>query len=135
MKNYYFGVKSKDKLGHHLYDRGLYPVSDSENICPFETYILDAGLLKNIPEIEGSGRICYIANWTIFTFWDRSGDKRFKSNSSFIVDKICGFGEIIKVSLITFPSIFERFSFKELTIRDSKVKSVKELNWEIVVDI
>ena len=65
--------------------------------------------------------------FTIVSFWDRSSDKRFGSNSSFIEFGHYQFNEMIALARIAFPKLFARFDFeiRRLDVVDEKENAKK----------
>jgi hypothetical protein len=50
--------------------------------------------------------------WTALSFWDRSGDKRGNSNSTFIAYGDHDFDAMVAIAKEHFPTIWERFTFE-----------------------
>ncbi len=112
MKCFYFGVSPGPNFGHYLH-----PVSGSrseaEKSLPFKVHVLDSALLPpNLPQREGVVYRSYINGYTILSFWDRSGDSRPGSNSSFIIEGIIGAVEGLDVARNRFPDVFNRIKFE-----------------------
>jgi len=104
---YYFGCIRE--AGHFLWSESGRRVHD---VLPFSEHILDAGLLPPCErQIEGSGALVHFATHTVFTFWDRSIDKRGRSNSAFIIPGFRTFDELAKIAKQRFPLIWERLTF------------------------
>jgi len=61
---------------------------------------------------EGFATVTRVAGLTIVAFWDRSGDRRFGSNSAFVADGEHCFDEVMAAAREAFPSIFKRFTFE-----------------------
>jgi hypothetical protein len=85
-KAFYFGCIDS---GHFLYDRDLITVREGQEYIPWATWLLDTGLLKNakVPDVE-NGDVRWTTargGWHVFSWWDRSGDKRPNSCSCFVV--------------------------------------------------
>lgn len=62
-------------------------------------------------EREGICALTHFKDWTVLSFWDRSGDKRGKSNSTFLLPGMLGQQEALDAAKAAFPIIFARFSF------------------------
>lgn len=106
----YFGVWRKPAPGHYLYnpDGGW---ADGRRL-PFLESILDAGLLpQKEPQYEGYLHRALIGGWTILSFWDRSGDSRPGSNSSFLVRGEHSTADALEHARAAFPHQFARFNF------------------------
>lgn len=129
MKAYFFGCSNREK-GHYLYDTNFSKVDDRKTSLPFKPSYLDGGFLQNILDVPGNARLFYIAGWTVLTFWDRSGDGRGNSNSSFVFNGIYNFDKMMQLALQIFPSIVNRFNF-DIDWVETKLKCVKSNNWEI----
>ena len=63
-------------------------------------------------EIEGLCALTQIEGWTVLSFWDRSGDKRGKSNSNFLLPGTLGQQEALEAARAAFPELFARFPFE-----------------------
>ena len=73
---------------------------------------LDGGFCPIDPkEPEGLCALAQIEGWTIVSFWDRSGDKRYKSNSNFLLPGTLGQQEALAAARAAFPALFARFPF------------------------
>lgn len=108
---FYFGVWKPERLGHFLYDfRG----ENAERGLPkdfplWRVPILDRGLLAlGAKESDGKGQLCHIGGWTLFAFWDRTGDKRGGSNSVFIIKGRWSLSQVEAVARKRFPTIMAR---------------------------
>lgn len=121
MKCFYFGAWSRGHLGHFLYLPGGSLVGrEVERQIPFATHILDSGLLPQV----GSQTQCVvhrsvINGWTVLTFWDRSGDSRGSSNSSFILQGEHATEAGLAFARELFPTVFARFTFP-LVVAEAK---------------
>lgn len=62
-------------------------------------------------EPEGLCALTHFEGWTIVSFWDRSGDKRGKSNSNFLLPGTLGQQEALAAARAAFPALFARFPF------------------------
>lgn len=49
--------------------------------------------------------------WTALSFWDRSGDSRGNSNSTFLVEETTSFDDLLARARETWPQLFDRFDF------------------------
>ena len=109
---YYFGKWPDVYAGHHLYDKSGYTLHNLPKDFPCAEGALDGGLLPpNQPEIEGVASVVHLNGWTILAFWDRSGDKRGRSNSAFVVRGYWDFPVIHHITQSNFPKIWKRFNF------------------------
>lgn len=109
MRCFYFGCIGES--GHYLWSRSGSRY-DAEKSLPFCVHILDAGLLNpNAPQVEGLIRHVIIEGWTIMTFWDRSVDRRPRSNSAFVVEGALSFAEAFAEAQRQWPEIMKRFQF------------------------
>jgi hypothetical protein len=104
---YYFGKLNVP--GHFLYAAGGRSVSyEDAKALPFRYELLDGGLLPQCDEIQGRQHLSIINGWTIVSMWDRSGDSRGRSNSSFLADGIMTREELMTMARHTFPDIVAR---------------------------
>jgi hypothetical protein len=90
----YFGCQGANNPGHYLQE-GPKIIWDVPVECGWwHLGLMDGGLLKNGKHCDiEDGRVWWTCGgredlWYAFFWWDRSGDKRRASNSSFYV---CGF--------------------------------------------
>lgn len=61
---------------------------------------------------QGEAILVHTKRHTIISFWDRTGDCRNSSNSSFVVVGHFTFKEIIQEAKKQFPRLFYRFNFE-----------------------
>lgn len=73
---------------------------------------LDGTLCPLGREIEGLCALAHLEGWTVISFWDRSGDKRGKSNSNFLLPGTLGQQEALAAARAAFPALFARFPFQ-----------------------
>lgn len=112
---YYFGVIGEP--GHYLFRPGGCPGARPCHCRPPDGFpcsdrMLDAGFLSPYgPQEEGKAVLVHLSGWTILTFWDRSGDQRMNSNSSFVAAGTLTFGEIVERSKAAFREVWRRFTF------------------------
>ena len=113
---YYFGVWSKNDLGHFLFKpgrRNSISIYNSPPGFPLEPRALDGGLLNpNERGVEGVASVWRGEGWTIVTFCDRSADTRPGCSSSFVCRGDLGLDEVMAKAREAFPSIVERFDFE-----------------------
>lgn len=78
---------------------------------------MDGGLLPpHLPEQPGKATFLHINGWTIFSFWDRSGDTRGNSSSTFLMRGTLSFRDAKTAAQVFFPKLWERFPF-DVTLR------------------
>lgn len=109
---YYFGCWSPSELGHHLYredGRPVYAATTGRRVLdiPIDVRALDGCLLQGIPDVPGSAALWHGRGWTILSFWDRSGDDRPGSNSSFLLPGRLAFTEAVQAAKESFPQRWE----------------------------
>lgn len=119
---YYFGcARPYSDLGHAWYGPGLRQVDyeSREKNLPKDhnmdgrfppTFNRQYGERPELP--QGRAVLVHTARYTIVSFWDRSGDKRPGSNSSFVTEGHCLFDEIIAEAKLQYPRLFKRFGFE-----------------------
>lgn len=61
---------------------------------------------------QGVAALHHKDGWTALSFWDRSGDSRPASNSTFLFDGTLTFNEALAAARDHFPALFERFPFE-----------------------
>lgn len=114
---YYFGCYKE--AGHYLwraYQDGSITKMYEHNTefpkdFPIQYRALDSCLLGYTKQIEGKGTLNYINGWTILAFWDRSQDKRFNSNSAFMIQGNYSLDKMKELAKAYFPQIYKRFNF------------------------
>lgn len=72
---------------------------------------VDTGLCPGGLEIEGNALLHHKDGWTALAFWDRSVDKRGKSNSVFLAEGTFDFERMIDLAKEFFPEVMERIKF------------------------
>ena len=110
-KIYFFGVASPHDLGHYLYRSAgqghISKVYETEQKdIPFRTTALDGGLLAQ-PETTRP-QLSIVNGWTIVGTWDRTGDKRFASNASFIMEGVHTLEAALAKAASEFPGLYAR---------------------------
>lgn len=132
-KVYYFGcAKPFASDGHQLYWRPFYSLSRTEmvtNKVPWTLADLDGSLApiknpwtndsyKRQECSQGITSVTYKNGWTALSFWDRTGDERGASNSSFLIDRIVDFKEGIELAQASWPQLFKRFQGAGLELKE-----------------
>lgn len=137
MRAFYFGclrdVGLHTQAGHFLYNERLgstYPGHHGEIAFPFQYEKLDGQFQpreskqysnhRGDEKPQGQARLTQVSGWTVLAFWDRSGDSRGASNSSFVFDQILDGETALMWARKTFPQLFERFPF-EVTIVETVI--------------
>lgn len=74
---------------------------------------LDGGLLRGtIPDkIDGQFVTENLDGWTAVSFWDRSGDSRPNSSTTFLINAIIGGDDLLKLARRQWPDLFKRPGF------------------------
>lgn len=62
-------------------------------------------------ETEGRALLTHSNGWTVIAFWDRSGDKRFGSNSAFFVEAELTYDQLLRAAKQQWPEVWARFTF------------------------
>jgi hypothetical protein len=114
----YFGVWRPGISGHHLYDAEGRTVSLAAVGLPISSAKLDSGLCPALEgespaerEPEGLAAIHHIAGWTVLAFWDRSGDRRYGSHSTFVMEDTLAFEDAVALARAHYPRVWARFPF------------------------
>ena len=111
IRAYFFGVSHPSSLGHFLY-RAAGPGQVSrlsgmeEKTIPFRVTIMDGGLLS-LPETAGA-QLSHINGWTILGTWDRTGDKRAGSCSSFLLEGVYAMDSAKLAASSAYPELYAR---------------------------
>lgn len=102
---YYLGCW--DGPGHYLIREGGAWVHYQER--PTTLRDLDCGYApKDENQPQGAANLVHEAGQTILAFWDRTGDKRFGSNSAFLLPGTLDFDEAVAAARRAFPRIWAR---------------------------
>lgn len=114
---YYFGVW-KGAGGHLLRDVEGMPVDMRALPIQFRLSRLDGGFLPSVDaspderQPEGLAAIHHLAGWTVVSFFDRSGDARYGSHSTFLLEGTLAFEDAVETARAAFPSVWARFRFQ-----------------------
>lgn len=115
---YYFGCWREP--GHYLYSPhgrrhgglGSLPID-----FPCSVRVLDGGLLPpRAPQTQGAAAHVHLHGWTILSFWDRSGDTRPQSCSTFLLRGLFAFHEACKQAREAFPAVWARYPFPVVAV-------------------
>lgn len=118
---YYFGVL--DDSGHEYHAPGdEYLPRDEEKQIVWQPEEIDGclqpGCHKNRwghwehgSQKQGPAVLHYKDGWTALSFWDRSGDSRPGSHSTFILRGTHEFDVALEIAKMHFPEVFERIKF------------------------
>lgn len=112
MDAYYFGCWSPKLIGHYLYDvDGRNAGRSAENLLPISVKSLDGGLLNGVPDAEGNAVLFQGRGWTLLSFWDRSGDSRRGSSSTFVLWGRLQFSLAVETAKAAFPQRWALITF------------------------
>ena len=79
---------------------------------PCRPAALDSSFLPpRLPQVEGRATLVHLNGWTVLSFWDRSGDARPGSHSTFIVRGTHPFDVFCAMAQRTFPQVWARMPF------------------------
>lgn len=125
VKCFYFGV-ADSRSGHSLWYAqrpGFHPFfvprKERERL-PWRVAELDGGLLpKSKRQPEGRCVLRHQGGWTAMAFWDRSGDKRYNSNSVVLAEGEHDFEGLLDLFRREFPAIYERVMARFSLIAES----------------
>ncbi len=90
----------------HLRGRCPWPCPDG-TLAP----TLPAGLRDRREAPQGVAALHHKDGWTALSFWDRSGDHRGGSNTTFVVDETLDFDAMLSRAQADWPALFARFGF------------------------
>jgi hypothetical protein len=129
-KVYFFGcAKPFSDGGHYLYWRPFYEDYELEKTIPWRLGELDGGLapVRN-PWCKDSYRrqecpqgvtsVTHKGGWTALSFWDRTGDSRGASSSTFLINRIVDFEQGIEYAKASWPQLFKRFEEAGLELKE-----------------
>lgn len=108
-KVFYFGFAGN---GHHMYEPGggyHVVVQTPWGEHPDGTLCPKGG---KVYQEQGKALLHRKDGWTALSFWDRSGDTRYSSNSNFFVRGEYAFGEMLALARAQFPGVFARMGFE-----------------------
>ena len=113
MKPLYFGYQGS---GHHAYRaKGGYLFSadyDSPEDYRFNGFTageLDGNFCpKDITQAQGFIRLTHDRGCTVLAFWDRTGDGRRNSHSTFVLPGTLTVQEALFLAILEFPTVFAR---------------------------
>jgi len=122
MKIYFFGVQDAGRAGHYLselVDGQLRHVDVTRLRLPFLYTKLDGGFLpdtrgKRELEVQGLWHHTFVDGWSIISCWDRTGDSRYASNASFVVEGMFDIGEMKRIAAAACPALWNRISGSEV---------------------
>ncbi len=73
-------------------------------MLPLKQAMLDGGLLNGVSDVPGNAVMFWGRGWTFLSFWDRSGDSRPNSNSTFLFEGEYSFEEAVELAKEIFPT-------------------------------
>lgn len=108
---FYFGCWSPDKTGHFLYNSHGQKIREDIKDFPMRPTALDGSLLNGVPDKQGNAVLFHGRGWTLLSFWDRSGDSRPASNSTFVFHDELTFESAVEEAQLAFPGRWSRIKF------------------------
>ena len=124
MNVYFLGVWPGYRAAHVLHGRDGWPIRSGGMKPPSpwgtarflgsqmveERLVLSAAWPDHYvgDDVEGRARVVHKDGWTLVSMWDRSGDSRHGSHSSFIIDKHLEPEEALRVAKEHYPTVFHR---------------------------
>lgn len=119
MDAYYFGCLSPREKGHFLYDQNGRSRRSEAVGLPIRAEFLDGSLLFGVPDVPGNAVLFHGRGWTFLSFWDRSGDSRGASNSTFILRGTLSFEDAIEAAKAAFPQRWSLIKFDVTEYKDA----------------
>ena len=121
MKPLYFGVLDPKQSGHHLYDPDLRALRDSSLPAWLKMSNLDGDFCIHRPgQPQGVALVHHLGDVindvTVMAMWDRTGDSRPGSSSTFVVEGTHDFEAMCKHASEAFPSVWKRICSKPVTL-------------------
>lgn len=124
MNIYYFGCWGR--VGHHLWTPAATFAKHVEHPWGHGGLGLDGELAPGFrdprrshhvderEQVEGAAALVHKDGWTALAFWDRSADRRFGSNSTFLFEsgEPLEFDDAVVLAREAFATIWSRFVFK-----------------------
>ncbi len=65
---------------------------------------------------QGVAALHHKDGWTALSFWDRTGDSRGNSSSTFLFDAVLDFDSAVTAACDHFPELFNRFDFEVVAV-------------------
>lgn len=113
MNAFYFGCWSPTRIGHYLYDtNGRNAERSAEKLLPIKATAMDGALLNGVPDKEGNAVLFHGRGCTLLSFWDRSGDSRGGSSSTFVLPDLLTFESAVEAAELAFPERWSRIKFR-----------------------
>lgn len=109
---FYFGCFGQP--GHGFRNEQMRSQWSASEIVPWG-WEVDGGLAPRIGRAEapqGRAALHHKGGWTALSFWDRSGDSRGNSSSTFLLEGTLTFAEALAEARERFPVLFKRFPFE-----------------------
>jgi hypothetical protein len=116
MKPLYFGVLVPKQAGHHLYDSVL-GVRDTSLPPSLKEHHLDGGYCIYKPgQPQGEALIHHLDGFTVMAMWDRTGDSRPGSSSTFVMEGTHAYPAMCRLASEAFPAVWKRLSAKPVVL-------------------
>ena len=111
VKMFYYGPIGR--CGHYLWRSDRDNTERGEAYHPWGRWI-DGSLPPQDNDKEGNALIHHKDGWTALSFWDRTVDKRGGSHSTYIINKILNYDEMVALAQETFPERWAIMNFEVL---------------------
>lgn len=111
---YYYGAIGS--AGHYLWesDTRSYHVYDQPH--PWGRKIDGTLTPEDISQGEGIALVTHKQGWTALSFWDRTVDKRRGSHSTYVINSIHTFEEMVILAKENFPKRWGAMSFEVVEV-------------------
>lgn len=113
------GVNGDREAGHYFYDDRLRSVRYDRALAVIPWDRVDGALAPRVGRAEkpqGVAALHHKDGWTALAFWDRTGDTRGNSSSTFFIEGEAPFDVALGIARETFPSLFARFERAGLAV-------------------
>lgn len=108
---YYFGCVGS--AGHFLHTPGPLSVGLGQEILPKSLWPkVDTSFCPQDGQGQGLIKYTQLDGWSIIAFWDRSGDSRPGSHSTFLINESVTPEDLLEAAKLAYPQIFSRYSFE-----------------------
>ncbi len=126
---YYFGCWDPRHAGHGFHIPGGASARSAYDAVPWSVVEVDGALAPRVtasgeatrrdPECsQGVARLHHRDGWTALSFWDRTGDSRPGSHSTFLLERDdASFDEMVAMARERFPQIMGRLPFVVVSCR------------------
>lgn len=106
------GVRGDTEAGHFLYgpEPELDRIPSRRTSLPFDLAHLDGTFAPTGGQPQSLATVHVFHGWTVLSMWDRTGDSRPGSSSTFVADGVHDGPTMLKLAASWFPKVWERIN-------------------------